>query len=77
MSNMRPSLQQSRDTFGSSQQLSQVQKRTVYQPKKVVTAQPVIQLNVMKDKLTSIQSNKQLLEQKISEYENMLKAMQV
>ena len=77
MSNMRPSLQQSRDTFGSNQQLSQVQKRTVYQPKKVVTAQPVIQLNVMKDKLTSIQSNKQLLEQKISEYENMLKAMQV
>jgi hypothetical protein len=74
---MRPSLQQSRDTFGSNQQLSQVQKRTVYQPKKVVTAQPVIQLNVMKDKLTSIQSNKQLLEQKISEYENMLKAMQV
>jgi uncharacterized protein YbjQ (UPF0145 family) len=74
---MRPSLQQSRDTFGSNQQLSQVQKRTVYQPKKVVTAQPVIQLNVLKDKLTSIQSNKQLLEQKISEYENMLKAMQV
>lgn len=30
----------------------------------------------MKDKLGAIQSNKQLLEQKISEYENMLKAMQ-
>jgi len=31
----------------------------------------------MKDKLTSIQSNKHLLEQKISEYENLLKVMQV
>jgi len=35
--------------------------------------EPIISMGTMKDKLTSIQSNKHLLEQKIGEYEHMLK----